>query len=203
MPAASQGHGVRRWRRSGVTSSARVSCQAEEEHGQLGQERPSRRPARTAATGVECRGEAFATRTRLAERPPELIEHIHGKDRPGCHVVHAEQGCHASDELRGNASTQFARHQAGDDDDQGAGERRDDVDRHEAVAGNDAQQRREPAHQRRLDRRSRPGGACRRRCSTARHESSRSCPRRACGPRKTHPRALPATRQPFPCCPSE
>ena len=45
---------------------------------------------------------------------------------------------------------QFARHQAADGDDHAAGERRDDVDRHEAVAGNDAQQRRKPAHEGRL-----------------------------------------------------
>jgi hypothetical protein len=38
----------------------------------------------------------------------------------------------------------------GDDNDQGAGERRDDVDRHQTVADSDAHERRKPAHQQRL-----------------------------------------------------
>ena len=132
-----------------MTSSAKDQREAEEEHGQLGQEsdrgdQPDEQPqaGRIAAQQPH--------HDETGKRPPELIEHIHGEDRPGCHEVQGEQGCHAGHELRHPATAQLARHEAGDDDDQGTGERRDDVDRHQAVADSDAHERGKPAHQQRL-----------------------------------------------------
>ena len=109
--------------------------------------------AATSPTSSHRRGVIAAQQAHQDEtgkRPPELIEHIHGEEGPGRHEVEGEQGCHAGHELRHPATAQLARHEAGDDDDQGTGERRDDVDRHQAVADSDAQERRKPAHQQRL-----------------------------------------------------
>ena len=52
--------------------------------------------------------------------------------------------------MRNSAAAKLARHEAGDHDDPGSGERRDDMNCNQAVAQRDAQERREPADQRRV-----------------------------------------------------
>ncbi len=123
--------------------------ETEEEHCQLGQE--SDRGDQTDQQPQAGRVAAQQPRhDETGKGPPELIEHIHGEDGPGCHEVEAEHGCNARQNLGHPATTQLACDEAGDDDDQGARECRDNVDCHQAVADRYAHERGKPAHEKRL-----------------------------------------------------
>ncbi len=137
---------------------------AEEKHCQLGQEshrghQSENEPQAAHTTCGEIAGGAGAwgsseakhpRKQKTRERPPELIQHVHGEEGPRCHVVPAEKDGRSRYELRHPAAAHLAGHQAGNDNDRRASKGGDHVDGHEAVANAHAQERRKPTQQRRL-----------------------------------------------------